>query len=54
MDWIQNIILTDELQQSIEEKINIINKHLGTNFTTKTSLYEVLEAISKEWNKQKQ
>lgn len=50
MNWIENIILTEDITQSIEEKLTIINEHLKTNFTASTPFMEVFEALSKEWD----
>ena len=51
MDWIENIIWTDEQIQGAKDKLKIINEKLGTNFTLKTPFSDILEAISIEWNK---
>ncbi len=48
MDWIENIIWTDEQIQGAKDKLKIINEKLGTNFTLKTPFSDILEAISED------
>jgi len=51
MNWIEDIMLTEDTKQNNNEKIKIINEHLGTNFTKKTPLVEVMYCLFKEWVK---
>jgi len=46
MKRINKILAKEQLEQ-----IEVINNKLKTNFTTSTSIFEILNTLSEEWNK---